>query len=71
MDDTAWVEARLRTPLLSVLTWVQWQYDWPATPGEHVVRVRAYDGQGVLQITESHPEHLDGATGVFSWVFKV
>ena len=26
---------------------------------------------GLVQTAESHPEHPDGATGVFSWAFKV
>ena len=42
-------------PALSPLTWVQWRYDWKATPGKHVFRVRAYDGTGELQVTEDNP----------------
>nr|MBA3534288.1 molybdopterin-dependent oxidoreductase [Ardenticatenales bacterium] len=37
VDEEAWVEATLRTPPLSALTWIQWRYDWPATPGNHTL----------------------------------
>jgi hypothetical protein len=63
VDDAEWVEAVLRTPPLSPLTWVQWRYDWPASPGGHFIRVRATDGTGALQIEEVHGEHPNGATG--------
>lgn len=71
VDDAAWAAAQLRTPPLSPLTWVQWRYDWPAQVGQHVLRVRAYDGTGALQSTESHPDYPNGATGIFSWAFNV
>jgi DMSO/TMAO reductase YedYZ molybdopterin-dependent catalytic subunit len=63
IDDGEWVEATLRVPTLSPLTWVQWRYDWPATPGRYVLRVRAIDGTGTLQIQERGDAHPDGATG--------
>jgi hypothetical protein len=31
---------------------VIWRYDWPFTAGTHFLAVRAYDGQGRLQVTE-------------------
>jgi DMSO/TMAO reductase YedYZ molybdopterin-dependent catalytic subunit len=64
VDDGAWEKADLRLPALSPLTWVQWRYDWNATPGKHVLRVRAFDGAGHPQITEDHPPFPDGATGI-------
>ncbi len=63
VDGGPWVEAVLRTPPLSPLTWVQWRYDWPAVPGRHTFRVRATDGTGALQIEERRPTRPDGATG--------
>jgi hypothetical protein len=63
IDDGPWVEATLRTPPLSQLTWVQWRYDWEATPGGHNLRVRATDGVGLLQIEEESGVRPDGATG--------
>jgi DMSO/TMAO reductase YedYZ molybdopterin-dependent catalytic subunit len=65
VDDGPWVEARLRVPPLSPLSWVQWRYDWPYQPGRHAFRVRAYDGRGTLQPTEMRGPHPDGATGIF------
>lgn len=62
-DGGEWIEATLRTPGLSQLTWVQWRFDWAATPGKHTVRVRATDGQGKLQIEEESGVRPDGATG--------
>lgn len=63
IDDAPWQTARLRTPPLSTLTWVQWRYDWPAAPGRHTFRVRATDGDGARQIGEETGVRPDGATG--------
>ena len=38
-------------------TWVQWRLVWDATAGDHVVRVRATDGDGATQTEESHRRH--------------
>ena len=64
VDDEPWLEAELRAPPLSRLTWVQWLYDWPRETGRHLFKVRAYDGLGVLQVAESNPVRPDGATGI-------
>ncbi|MFQ5943000.1 MAG: molybdopterin-dependent oxidoreductase [Anaerolineales bacterium] len=64
VDDGPWMEAELRAPPLSHLTWVQWRYDWPRETGRHNFKVRTYDGLGVLQISESNPVRPDGATGI-------
>jgi hypothetical protein len=64
VDHGAWEKAELRTPTLSPLTWVQWRYLWKSTPGKHIFRVRAFDGEGQPQITEDHPPYPDGATGI-------
>jgi len=52
-------------PVPSVDTWRQWVWLWtPRTPGQHRLRVRAYDGTGRPQdesITDSFPS---GATGL-------
>ncbi len=57
-----WVEATLSEPL-SEDAWVQWQVDWEAEPGEHFLRARATDGNGVLQDETERPPAPDGATG--------
>lgn len=66
VDGGEWVEAILRTPPLSGLTWVQWRYDWPAQPGRHTLRVRATDGTGALQIEAKSQPAPNGATGYHS-----
>jgi DMSO/TMAO reductase YedYZ molybdopterin-dependent catalytic subunit len=71
VDDGDWMEAQLRVPPLSSLTWVQWRRAWSPTPGEHVARVRAYDGDGELQVLEEQGRRPDGATGVYSYEFEI
>jgi len=66
VDDGPWEEARLLSPPLSSLSWVQWKYDWDYEPGRHTFSVRCYDGTGKMQTTESNPPRPDGATGVHS-----
>jgi DMSO/TMAO reductase YedYZ molybdopterin-dependent catalytic subunit len=63
IDDGDWTETQLRDPL-SDRTWVIWRYDWAFTEGDHTFAVRCYDGSGEMQITEVHPEHPSGATGI-------
>ncbi|MGH2541588.1 MAG: molybdopterin-dependent oxidoreductase, partial [Ardenticatenaceae bacterium] len=63
VNDGPWQIASLRTPPLSPLTWVQWRYEWPATPGQHAIRVRATDGTGAVQTANEQPPRPDGATG--------
>ena len=60
--DGIWQEARLSAPI-SDATWVQWVYDWPATPGQHVIQVRATDGSGNTQTDVRTPPAPDGARG--------
>jgi len=63
IDNGPWQEAQLRTPL-SDTTWVLWRHDWPFQEGEHEFRVRCFDGNGDLQVTEESPPRPDGATGI-------
>lgn len=44
-------------------TWVRWRLDWDATPGDHVLRVRANDIAGLTQTGEIAEPAPDGATG--------
>ena len=60
--DGVWRDARLSTPI-SDSTWVQWVTDWTATPGSHVLSVRATDGTGAVQTEQSSPPEPDGARG--------
>jgi len=70
VDDGAWRPARLGA-VPSDDTWVQWVAEWEATPGEHVVTVRAVDGEG-----DPQPEHPadpapDGAQGLDRRTYRV
>jgi DMSO/TMAO reductase YedYZ molybdopterin-dependent catalytic subunit len=71
VDNGPWEAAILRTPPLSPLTWVQWRYDWPSTPGQHRVQVRAVDGHGQMQIGTPADTYPDGATGYDSVTVRV
>ncbi|GAA3911080.1 molybdopterin-dependent oxidoreductase [Actinoplanes auranticolor] len=62
VDDGPWAAATL-APVVSVDTWVQWSYSWPATAGEHTLRVRATDKDGQTQTSTPAPPAPDGATG--------
>jgi DMSO/TMAO reductase YedYZ molybdopterin-dependent catalytic subunit len=72
IDTTPWVDAVLRNPTLSPLTWVQWRYDWKpgpgVRPGVHTVRLRATDGNGNLQDPTPSDPGPEGATGINSIV---
>ena len=63
VDDGEWEEATLMEPL-SDYTWVVWRYDWGFTPGDYLFRVRAYNGNGELQITADSGPRPSGATGI-------
>jgi len=60
--DGTWRDAELSSPIADT-TWVQWLIRWDATPGEHVIQVRATDGDGVVQVELSSPPAPDGARG--------
>jgi DMSO/TMAO reductase YedYZ molybdopterin-dependent catalytic subunit len=60
--DDAWQEARLSTPI-SDATWVQWVFEWDATPGRHQIQVRATDGEGETQPEQRTPPAPNGARG--------
>ena len=60
--DDDWRSAELSDEL-SESSWRQWLYRWDAMPGDHVLRVRATDGNGVTQEAEVAPPQPDGATG--------
>jgi len=62
VDETGWEPAELSDPI-SDTTWVQFVYRWQATPGQHTLRVRATDGDGVVQTDERSRPDPDGARG--------
>jgi DMSO/TMAO reductase YedYZ molybdopterin-dependent catalytic subunit len=60
--DGVWHDTELSVPI-SDATWVQWLYQWDATPGLHTVEVRATDGTGVVQTADHSNPAPDGARG--------
>jgi DMSO/TMAO reductase YedYZ molybdopterin-dependent catalytic subunit len=62
VDDGPWRPATL-ADTVSADTWRQWSWRWPATPGNHAVRVRATDAAGRTQTSTPAPPEPDGATG--------
>lgn len=66
IDNGEWQPATLREPALSPLAWVQWRYEWQASPGAHTVTARATDGEGNLQTAEKSGTLPNGATGYHS-----
>jgi DMSO/TMAO reductase YedYZ molybdopterin-dependent catalytic subunit len=62
VDGGGWEQARL-AEVPSTDTWVQWVYNWEATPGEHELAVRAIDAEGELQSGDEVDVVPDGAEG--------
>ena len=54
VDEDGWEPAELSAPI-SDATWVQFVRRWEATSGEHLLRVRAIDGQGEVQTDQRTP----------------
>ena len=70
VEDGPWQEARL-ADVPNVDTWRQWVWEWDATPGSYVVRVRATDSDGEAQTETRQPVMPDGATGYHHVVVQV
>ncbi len=62
VDSQPWAVANLAAPL-SNDTWRQWAFPWKATPGRHLIRVRATDGQGQTQSSVNAEPLPNAATG--------
>jgi DMSO/TMAO reductase YedYZ molybdopterin-dependent catalytic subunit len=70
-DSEQWFECEL-AGVPSDDTWRQWRYRWTgASPGEHTVRARAYDGAGEPQPEEPKSVAPDGAQGYHRVTFDV
>jgi DMSO/TMAO reductase YedYZ molybdopterin-dependent catalytic subunit len=63
LDGGSWAEADL-APVDTVDTWRQWVYRWPASPGDHLLRVRATDDAGQVQTAAVAEPFPDGSTGL-------
>ncbi len=62
IDEQPWTPAVISAPI-SDATWVQWLYRWDAPAGNHVIRVRATDGDGVVQTDTQTRPAPDGSRG--------
>ena len=62
VDDGPWQRAEL-ADATNDNTWVQWSFKWEATTGDHTIRVRATDRNGVVQDETPRSVAPDGATG--------
>jgi DMSO/TMAO reductase YedYZ molybdopterin-dependent catalytic subunit len=62
IDEGAWRPARLAEAISSD-TWVQWVYEWDATPGAHLIAVRATDADGDTQSGNRVPPAPNGSEG--------
>jgi DMSO/TMAO reductase YedYZ molybdopterin-dependent catalytic subunit len=62
VDEEGWEPAELSSPI-SDATWVQFVRRWESTPGDHILRVRATDGDGELQTDVRTRPAPDGARG--------
>ena len=62
VDEGEWRPADLSAPI-SDATWVQFVHRWDATPGAHIISVRATDGAGEVQVDQRTPPPPDGARG--------
>jgi DMSO/TMAO reductase YedYZ molybdopterin-dependent catalytic subunit len=62
VDDGPWSEAELGAED-TIDTWRQWVYRWQATPGDHLLRVRATDRSGYSQTADRAEPFPDGAEG--------
>ena len=70
VDQEPWQPAQVTEPI-SDDTWVQWQHTWDASPGDHLIGVRATDATGVTQTDRGQSARPDGATGHHRILVKV
>src|SRR6266568_5171271 len=62
VDRGPWHEARLAA-VPGIDTWRQWVWQWPATPGSHLLEARATDKAGYTQTSVQAQPEPDGASG--------
>lgn len=71
VDDGPWQLAELGNELAAT-SWRQWRFTWDATSsGTHLLRVRAFDADGIPQTSEVAPPFPDGATGYHASIVRV
>jgi DMSO/TMAO reductase YedYZ molybdopterin-dependent catalytic subunit len=62
VDGGPWHEARLAA-VPDIDTWRQWVWEWPATPGSHLLEARATDKTGYIQTAFQAQPVPNGASG--------
>jgi DMSO/TMAO reductase YedYZ molybdopterin-dependent catalytic subunit len=62
VDGGPWHEARLAA-VPDIDTWRQWVWEWPATPGSHLLEARATDKTGYTQTAVQAQPVPNGASG--------
>ncbi len=65
VDGGPWRDARL-AEVPGKNTWVQWVYEWDATPGNHTISCRAIDADGNEQVQARARIRPNGTTGLDS-----
>ncbi|WP_439822885.1 molybdopterin-dependent oxidoreductase [Cryobacterium psychrotolerans] len=70
VDDGDWNTATL-ADAISADTWRQWKWSWDAPAGEHTLRVRATDADGLVQTSARRAVAPDGATGLHDITVRV
>jgi DMSO/TMAO reductase YedYZ molybdopterin-dependent catalytic subunit len=70
VDKGPWHEAELALEP-SVDTWRQWRWTWDATPGKHLLEVRATATDGEVQTKKVQDVFPDGASGWHSAYVRV
>ena len=62
VDGGPWHQARLAA-VPGIDTWRQWVWEWPATPGNHLLEARATDATGYTQTPLQAQPPPNGASG--------
>ena len=62
VDGGPWHQARLAA-VPGIDTWRQWVWEWPATPGNHLLEARATDQTGYTQTAVQAQPPPNGASG--------
>ena len=70
VDGGRWQTAELSRSVSGSL-WRQWAMTWQATPGKHVLTVRATDADGTAQTTRKHVVYPAGSSGLHQVTVRV
>jgi DMSO/TMAO reductase YedYZ molybdopterin-dependent catalytic subunit len=70
IDKGSWQDATLAT-VVTVDSWLQWFYNWNATPGNHQIAVRAINKNGEVQTAALAEPAPNGSTGLHTITVRV